>query len=339
MLKPNRRHFLACAAATGAVLSVCPHAWAGAKTRFRYKYGNNLPASHPLNVRAGEAARRILAATDGDLDIRIFPSNQLGGDSGMLSQLRAGALDFFTPSSLALAPLVPQAPINAVGFAFADYKTVWAAMDGALGAFIGDEVEKTGLHMMRTVWDNGFRQLTTSRAPVRTPADLRNLKIRVPVSQSAISLFSTLGAAPTSLQFSEVYTALQIHVVDAQENPLPILQSAKLYEVQKYVSLTNHIWDGYLFCASARTWYRLPADMRRIAEGIFNDCGRKERADVAALNETARADLTAKGMIFVKPDPAPFVEALRRAGFYRQWHARFGEAAWSRLERYVGKLG
>lgn len=335
----NRRHFLSASAVAGVALLAAPHVQAAAKRRFRYKYGNNLPASHPLNLRAVEAVERIRKATDGDLDIRIFPSNQLGGDNGMLSQLRAGAIDFFTPSSLAIAPLVPVAPINAVGFAFSDMKTVWAAMDGALGGFIADEIEKSDLHMMRTVWDNGFRHITTSAHPVRTPDDLRNLKIRVPVSPSAVSLFRTLGAAPTSMQFSEVYTALQIHVVDAQENPLPILQSAKLYEVQKYVSLTNHIWDGYLFCASGRTWYRLPEDMRRIAETILNDCGRKQRADLAILNETARADLTAKGMTFIKPDPAPFVEALRRAGFYREWHVRFGEAAWSRLERYVGKLG
>jgi TRAP-type transport system periplasmic protein len=339
MSKPNRRHFLTSAAWSGAALLAAPHVRAATRAKFQYKYGNNLSLSHPLNIRAAEAVRRIRQATDGDLDIRIFPSNQLGGDTGMLSQLRAGALDFFTPSALAIAPLVSAAPINAVGFAFPDYHSVWSAMDGELGAFIVGEIEKSGLHMMRKVWDNGFRHLTTSRRPVCTPNDLRNLKIRVPVSQLAIGLFAALGAAPTSMQFSEVYTALQIHVVDAQENPLPIIQTAKLYEVQKFVSLTGHIWDGYLFVASGRTWYRLPEDMRRIAETIFNECGLQQRADIARLNDSVRTDLTAKGMVFVKPDPAPFVEVLKRAGFYEQWHRRFGDAAWGRLEKYVGRLG
>jgi tripartite ATP-independent transporter DctP family solute receptor len=331
----GRRTFLRCAAALATSLASPAHA----KARFRYKYGNNLPATHPLNRRAAEAAQRIRIATDGELDIRIFPSNQLGGDTGMLNQLRAGALEFFTPSSLGIATLVPAAAINAVGFAFPDYETVWAAMDGDLGAFIAGEIEKVGLHMMARVWDNGFRQITTSGRPVNTPHDLHGKKIRVPVSRLPISLFETLGATPTGMQFSEVYTALQTHVVDGQENPLPIIDAAKLYEVQNCTSLTNHIWDGYLFVASGEAWYRLPKEIRAIAESIFNSCGVAQRADVAALNASVRADLTSRGMAFVKPDPALFVATLKEKGFYRLWRERFGEAAWNHLEKYVGRLG
>ena len=331
----ERRTFLCCAAA----LATSHASPARAKARFVYKYGNNLPATHPLNRRAAEAAQRIRIATDGELDIRIFPSNQLGGDTGMLNQLRAGALEFFTPSSLGIATLVPAAAINAMGFAFPDYETVWAAMDGDLGAFIAGEIEKVGLHMMARVWDNGFRQITTSARPVNTPRDLHGVKIRVPVSRLPISLFEALGATPTSMQFSEVYTALQTHVVDGQENPLPIIDAAKLYEVQNFTSLTNHIWDGYLFVASGEAWYRLPKEIRAITESIFNDCGVVQRADVAALNASVRAALTSRGMTFVKPDPTPFVAMLKEKGFYRLWRQRFGKAAWGHLEKYVGRLG
>jgi TRAP-type transport system periplasmic protein len=320
-------------------------AWAGtgararAKSRFVYKYGNNLPATHPLNRRARQAADQIRKETAGELDIRIFPSNQLGGDTGMLNQLRAGAIEFFTPSSLAIATLVPAAAINAVGFAFRDYQTVWAAMDGDLGGFIASEVEKAGLHMMPRVWDNGFRQITTSRRPVLTPADLSGLKIRVPVSSLPISLFRTLGGTPTGMQFSEVYTALQTHVVDGQENPLPIIDTAKLYEVQNYISCTNHIWDGYLFVANSAAWYRLPKDIRAVAETVLNTCCVAQRADVAALNVSVRAALSARHMTFVDPDPAPFKKILIERGFYRHWREIFGDAAWRHLERYVGRLG
>lgn len=336
MIKLDRRVLLRSAAA--ATAAFVPQVRARAKSRFVYKYGNNLPISHPLNRRAAEAARRIRAATDGELDIRIFPSNQLGGDTGMLAQLRAGALEFFTPSSLAIATLVPEAAINAVGFAFRNYRTVWAAMDGDLGAFIGAEIEKVGLHMMATVWDNGFRQITTSGRPIETPGDLEGMKIRVPVSRLPISLFEALGATPTGMQFSEVYTALQTHVVDGQENPLPIIAAAKLYEVQNCVSLTNHIWDGFLFVANGEAWYRLPGKIRDIAESIFNRCGVKQRADVAVLNDSVRQKLVSRGMKIVTPDPAPFAEKLRKRLFYQRWRKRFGEVAWGHLEKYVGRL-
>jgi len=335
----TRRTVLEAALLAGPLSLAMPHVRSRAAAKFVYKYGNNLPLTHPLNIRAAEAAAKIKAATNGDLDIRIFPSNQLGGDTDMLNQVRSGAIDFFTPSALVIATLVPAAPINAVGFAFSGYDKVWAAMDGDLGSFIGAEIEKVGLHMMRTVWDNGFRQLTTSGKPVATPEDLAGIKIRVPVSQLSISLFQALGAAPTSMQFSEVYTALQTKVVDAQENPLPIIQTAKLYEVQKYGMLTNHIWDGYLFVASGKTWYRLPEDMRKIAETALNEAGVAQRDDIAKLNASLQAELEGKGMVFSRPDPAPFREVLKKAGFYVQWREKFGEDAWVRLEKYVGKLG
>ena len=309
------------------------------KARFPYKYGNNLPATHPLNRRAAEAVEHIQIATNGELDIRIFPSNQLGGDTAMLDQLRAGALEFFTPSSLGIATLVPVAAINAMGFAFPNYDAVWSAMDGDLGSFVAAAIENAGLHMMARVWDNGFRQITTSERPVHTPRDLRGIKIRVPVSRMPISLFEALGATPTGMQFSEVYTALQTHVVDGQENPLPIIEASKLYEVQKFASLTNHIWDGFLFVANGEAWYRLPRDIRTIAEAAFNRSAVAQRADIAVLNSSVRLTLAQRGMLLTQTDPAPFVATLREKGFYRSWRKRLGDAAWSRLEKHVGQLG
>ncbi|HYZ61237.1 MAG TPA: TRAP transporter substrate-binding protein, partial [Acetobacteraceae bacterium] len=185
---------------------------------FSYKYANNSPVVHPLNVRAQEAADRILNASNGRLEIKLFPNNQLGSDTDMLSQLRSGALEFFTLSGLILSTLVPPASINGVGFAFKDYDQVWAAMDGKLGAFVRGEIAKRGLHPLDKMWDNGFRQTTSSTKPVKTPDDFRGFKIRVPVSPLWTSMFTALGASPASINFSEVYSALQTHIVDGQEN-------------------------------------------------------------------------------------------------------------------------
>ena len=305
---------------------------------FELKYANNLPLTHPLNVRAQEAADRVARESNGRVTITIFPNNQLGGDTDMLAQVRSGGVTFFTPSALVIATLVPVAAINAVGFAFADYSQVWPAMDGGLGGYVRKAIEKANLYAFEKMWDNGFRQMTTSVKPIETAKDMEGLKIRVPVSPLSIAMFKALSASPTSLQFSEVYSSLQTKIVDAQENPLPIIQVAKLYEVQKYCSLSNHIWDGFWFIANGRAWRDLPADMQTIVAGAINDAAMKQREDIKTLNETVQADLTAKGLAFNKPAPDTFRARLREAGFYSEWKGRFGEDAWGLLEAAVGKL-
>ncbi|MDQ6638977.1 MAG: TRAP transporter substrate-binding protein [Pseudomonadota bacterium] len=311
---------------------------AHAAPEFSLKYGHNLPVTHPLHVRAQEAANRVKEESKGRVEINIFPNNQLGGDTDMLAQVRSGGIDFFTPSALVVATLVPVAAINAVGFAFSDYKQVWAAMDGGVGAHVRGALEKLKLHAFEKMWDNGFRQTTTSSKPIESAKDMNGLKIRVPVSPLSIAMFKALSAAPASLQFSEVYSALQTKIVDAQENPLPIIQVAKLYEVQKYVSLTNHIWDGFWFIASGRTWDRIPAELKTVISAAINDAGLKQRDDIKKLNETLETDLKTKGMVFNRPSPDSFRTALRESGFYADWKKRFGDEAWGLLEASVGKL-
>ena len=302
------------------------------------RYGNNLPLSHPLNVRAQEAADRVKAQTNGRVEIKIFPNNQLGGDTDMLSQVRNGSITFFTPSALVIATLVPVAALNAVGFIFADYDQVWKAMDGPVGAHVRAAIAKVNLHAFERMWDNGFRQMTTSGKPIETAKDMAGLKIRVPVSALSVSMFKALGASPATIQFSEVYSSLQTKVVDAQENPLPIIQVARLYEVQKHCALSNHIWDGFWFIANGRAWNGLPEDIRKIVSDAINDAGVQQRADIKALNETVQADLQSKGLTFNAPHPESFRAKLREAGFYKEWQDRFGGDAWSILESAIGKL-
>ncbi|MBE9607243.1 TRAP transporter substrate-binding protein [Acetobacteraceae bacterium H6797] len=305
---------------------------------FELKYGNNLPLTHPLNVRSQEAADRIERESRGRVTIKIFPNNQLGGDTDMLAQVRNGAITFFTPSALVIATLVPVAAINAVGFAFSDYDQVWKAMDGQVGKIVRDAIGKMNLFAFEKMWDNGFRQMTTSGRPIQSASDMDGLKIRVPVSPLSISMFKGLGAAPASLQFSEVYSALQTRIVDAQENPLPIIQVAKLYEVQKSCALSNHIWDGYWFIANGRAWRGLPADMQKIVSDAINDAGIAQRGDIKKLNETVVDDLKSKGLSFNNPTPDSFRAKLREAGFYNEWKGRFGAEAWGALESAVGTL-
>jgi tripartite ATP-independent transporter DctP family solute receptor len=326
---------LAVAAPTAGILATPLVARAA---EFELKYGNNLPLTHPLNIRAQQAAERIARESNGRVEIKIFPNNQLGGDTDMLAQVRNGGITFFTPSALVIATLVPAAAINAVGFVFADYDQVWKAMDGAVGAHVRNAISKVNLFAFEKMWDNGFRQMTTSGRAIQSAKEMDGLKIRVPVSPLSISMFKALGASPASLQFSEVYSSLQTRIVDAQENPLPIIQVAKLYEVQKSCALSNHIWDGYWFIANGRAWRGLPAEMQKIVGTAINDAGMQQREDIKTLNATVQTDLEAKGLTFNSPGPDSFRAKLRESGFYGEWKTRFGDETWGLLEGVVGKL-
>jgi len=334
---PNlpRRHLLAGAAALPLVAIRIRPAHAA---EFTYKFANNLPATHPLNVRGLEAAARIKQATDGRIEVNVFPNNQLGSDTDVLSQLRSGAVEFFTMSGLILSTLVPPASINGVGFAFKNYDQVWAAMDGKLGAYVRGEISKRGLLAMERMWDNGYRQTTTSTKPITAPEDFRGVKLRVPVSPLWTSMFTALGASPASINISETYSALQTRIVDGQENPLAVIETAKFYEVQKYCSMTNHMWDGYWFLANRRAWDKLPPAAQEVVARELNKSAMDERADVAALNAGLRGKLQASGLAFNDLDPAPFRDTLKRAGFFRDWQAKYGPEAWGILESQVGSL-
>ncbi|HEX2942003.1 MAG TPA: TRAP transporter substrate-binding protein DctP, partial [Rhodopila sp.] len=161
----NRRTLL-----VGAALPMFAiHTRSARAAEFSLKMANNAPMSHPQTIRQLEAIERIKKATGGQVEIQLFPNNQLGSDTDMLSQLRSGAIDFFTLSGLILSTLVPPASINGVGFAFKDYNEVWKAMDGKLGAYVRGEIDKRGLVAMDKMWDNGFRQITSSTHPIKEP--------------------------------------------------------------------------------------------------------------------------------------------------------------------------
>ena len=336
-MKVTRRTLLGTSAFATAAIAA-PWVARAQSAEFSYKYANNLPVAHPMNVRAKEMADAIKAETNGRVEIQIFPSNQLGSDTDMLSQLRSGGIEFFTLSGLILSTLVPVASINGIGFAFPDYPSVWKAMDGELGQYVRNQIAKVNLVAMEKIWDNGFRQTTSSTKPIQGPEDLKGFKIRVPVSPLWTSMYKAFDAAPASINFSEVYTALQTKVVDGQENPLAIIATAKLYEVQKYCSLTNHMWDGFWFLANRRAWERLPENLRTVVAKHVNAAGLKEREDVAQLNAGLQKELTDKGMVINQPQAEAFRDKLRTAGFYAEWKGKYGDEAWSVLEKYTGKL-
>jgi tripartite ATP-independent transporter DctP family solute receptor len=318
------------------LLSVLPRRARAAE--FTYKLATGQDPSHPVNKRAQQAIDRIREATHGRMEIRLFPANQLGSDVDLLAQVRNGGVEFFNEAASVLSTLVPAAGLVNVGFAFKNYDEVWKAVDGKLGAYVQSQVEKSGLLVMSRAWDNGFRQITTSTRPIRTPADLHGLKLRVPPSPMLTTLFQALGAGATPIAFNELYSALQTKLVEGQENPLPIIATARLYEVQKYCSVTNHVWDAYYILGNPAAFNRLPKDIQAIVRREFDRAALDERADIAALSKSLRADLQSKGLQFFDVDAQAFKAALAKTTFYTSWQGKFGSEAWSILQQSVGGL-
>ncbi|MFC7397891.1 TRAP transporter substrate-binding protein [Chelatococcus sp. GCM10030263] len=336
-MRTTRRSVLVGTAAAGfGLFSIRP---SHAAPEITLRLSNNVSADHPLSVRANQAAKRIAAETDGRVELKVFINSQLGADTDVLSQVRSGAIDFQMISGEVLSTMVPTAGMYAMGFAFPNYDKVWSAMDGDLGSYIRRQIEAAGLYVMTRMWDNGFRQITSSSKEIKTPEDLRGFKIRVPVSPIYTSLFQALGASPVGLNFSELYSALQTGVVDGQENPLVVIQTARLYEVQKYCALTNHLWGGTWFIGNRARMEKLPPNLRDIVTKHINEAALDERADIAQTAAKVRADLSAKGMTISEPNLEPFKAMLNGSGFYAGWQKRVGDEAWALLEKYVGPLG
>ena len=271
--------------------------------------------------------------------MQVFPNNEIGDDTHMLADVRSGAIQMMGIGDNILATLVPSAAIDNIGFAFKDSQTAWNALDGQVGELVRADIEKTGLHPMRRIWDEGFREITSATKPINTPEDLHGFKIRVPPSPISLSIFEDLGAAPGTLNTDELYTALQTKVFDGQENPLASIETQKLYQVQKYCSMTGHMWVGYWILVNGAYWNSMPAEFRQVVADAFDGQVPAQRTASAALNNSLRATLEGQGFIFNTPDKAPFREALVSSGFYKEWSGKFDPALWSALEQYTGPLG
>lgn len=333
----QRRHFLQAGALASSALVPGLTLAQSKAPEFKFKLGTDLPVTHSVNVRLKEAIQAIQGETGGRVAIELFPNNQLGSDSDMMSQIRSGALELATFPGTVMSTLIPATALTGAGFLFSGYDKVWAAMDGPVGDHIRGAIEKTNLVPFNTVWDNGFRQITTSTRPIRTPEDLKNFKIRVPVVPLWVNMFRSLGAAPVSLPLSEAYQALQTKVADGQENPLALIDTAKFFEVQKYCSLTNHSWDGFWFVANKPLWQSLPNDIKQVISRHINAAARRQRDDIARANVDLQKQLEAKGLVFNTVDTVAFRKTLQVGGFYTQVKDRFGPEAWSLLQPYVGQ--
>ena len=323
---------------TGAASLAMPWIARAAAPEYRLKFGNIVSADHPLNTVMSKAREKILKDTDGKVQIDLFPKNQLGSDADMLSQLRSGALELFGQTGVLMGTLVPVAAISGIGFAYPTYAKVWESLDGPLGKHVRGAFDKAGLYCLEKSWNHGFRQVTSSTKPIKTSDDLNGFKIRVPPAPLWTSLFKAFGAAPVSIPWAETYSAMQTKIADGLEQPLIGLLVDKMYEVQKYCSLTNHMWDGFWILSNKKSWERIPEKLREIVERDINEAALAQRAEVEQMNSTLQTELTKRGLEFFNVKNEDFRAKLVAAGFYKDWQKRFGDEAWALLEQTTGKL-
>ena len=305
---------------------------------FSFKLGLVQPKDHIATQILDEYAAKMAEELKGRIQLQTYPSGQLGGDLDMIMEVRSGALDFQMDSGSLLSNVVPVAGINAVGFAFKDPQQAWQAMDGPLGTIIREALETSGIHCFPTCFEQGFRQLTTSKRKVENVGDVRNLKLRLPIGPVWTSLWASLGAAPTSVDISEMYTALQTGVVDGAEGPLQQIETFKLYEVQKFVAMTNHMWDNWWIFTNKAMWDKLPADIQAIMAKNFEAAAQEERAAILADNQRTVDQLKSQGVTFTNPDLESFRNKLKSTSYYKDWAKKYGPKVWDALEQVVGKI-
>jgi len=304
--------------------------------RFHYRLGANQPAASPTARRLAEMAEAILHDTDGAFRLAVHPESRLGPDPRMFADLRKGALEFYLSGAL-LGGIAPTSALPLLPFAFRDSRAVFAALDGQLGAVIRHELAQEGLHAFPRAWQNGFHHITTSTRPIESADDFAGLKIRTPGGEIAADFFRTLGAEAGMVPFSGLYDALKRKTFDGQSDPLGVVQSLRLHEVQRYLSLTAHWWTGFTLLANAASWQALPAEIRTVVERNADKFALMQRADIEVVNAAGAAMLAGHGMIVNTADTAGI--RARLGDFTQRWRARFDPSAWTLLEAAAGGGG
>jgi tripartite ATP-independent transporter DctP family solute receptor len=299
---------------------------------------HNQPADSPLHLRLVEMWTAIRNETRGRIEAMVFPENNKvpGSDPQALQMLVSGEIQFFTLMGGVLGNVVPAAEVQQVPFAFRSAAHAHQTVDGPLGAYLREEMAAKGLRGFPVgVFDNGMRQIGSTKRPIKVADDLIGIRMRIPAGRMFEDMFRALGAEPVTINSSGIYEALKTGTVDAQENPLAYMYLFRHNEVMKYVSITNHMWSGFNMLAHLPTWKRLPGDIQAVIERNVARYVRLQRRDQQKLNMEARPELASR-LAVNEANSATFRPKL--SGVYATWKERLGSRCWSLLEASSGRL-
>lgn len=274
------------------------------------KIGVSTAETDPRNIAAQQFADEIAEKTGGAVTAKVYPSGQLGGDADLINSmaLDSGTVDIIITDASNFATYEPKMGISALPFQFADFDEAWEFMDGEIEAAAEAPLVDQNMRVLAH-YDNGFRCVTNSKKPIESPDDMKGLLIRTPENPVIMATMTALGANPQPLSFSELYQALQQGTYDAQENPIPVIFNNKLFEVQEYLSVTNHIYSGMCFTIAESTWQKLSADQQTIIDAAAKASADANRAMNKEQTESLVSQLEEAGMKINNPDLTPFAEA------------------------------
>jgi TRAP-type transport system periplasmic protein len=299
--KADRRMVLRTGAAAGMIIAM-PTVLRAQATVIRW--GELLAATHPQVQMIDRIAKDVKEKTGGRIDIQSFPNGQLGSGKDMLEAISAGALQLTTDGAGALGAFLPQLSLVEAPYLWRDAAHLSKVASSPIFAKMNDELAaKRGMRMLNVTY-YGKRHLTTGNKAVNTPADMVGFKLRVPPVDVFRAMAESWGARPTPIAFPELYLSLSQGAVDGQENPLPTIQSAKLFEVQKFLILTEHIITPRMIIANEMFWKSLSASDRTLLQTAFNAGAAWQDTELLAQEATLVATLKAAGMTVITPDLA-----------------------------------
>jgi tripartite ATP-independent transporter DctP family solute receptor len=295
------RHALVAAIAALAALP--------ALAQMEIKFGHVGEPNSLFALSAEEFARRANAKLGGKAKVVVFGSSQLGGDKELLQKLKLGTVDIALPSTV----------MSSESDIFGIFEMPYLVKDRAhMGRIerelfwtrLAPDVEKKGLKIL-ALWENGYRHVTNSKRPIRTPADLQGIKLRVPEGKWRVKMFQAYGANPSPMKFSEVFTALQTGVMDGEENPLAQIDSAKFYEVQKYLSMTGHVYTPAYLVVSTNGWKKIPPDVQKTLEQAAKETQDFVYQTGARMDEDLLVKMKKAGIKVNDADKDAFIKASK----------------------------
>lgn len=284
------------------------------------KAAHSVAPTHPYHLGLEEYARLVKERTGGKIAIDIFHSAQLGNERDTIEGLQMNTLDICVSSTGPVGGFEPKFLVVDLPFLFRDREHAYKVLDGEIGQDLLDSLSSIGV-VGAAFWENGFREITNSKRPINSVEDLKGLKLRTQENEVHMDAFRALGVDPTPMAWSEVFTALQQNVIDGQENPVPIIYTNKVYEVQKHLAMTDHFYSPSMLLISKTTFDKFDADTQKILIDSAKEAAVFERNLIKEMDEELLALLKEAGMEITYPDKAPFQEACKSV--YEKYESKF----------------
>ena len=316
---PTSRRSTALIAATALCLA------AAAASAKEYKLAHSADAQHPNHIALIEMGKRIAERTKNEVTFKIFPNNELGSPPEQAEQLRLGVIEFGILSPSQLDKYDRAFGVVFIPYQFDDYAHAYKTLDDTANKWLRGHAEKAGYEYIAN-FEWGFRALTNSRRPVNGPEDVKGMKLRVPPEIQIKAAMEALGAVTATIAFPEVYTALATKTVDGQDNPVATDYSSKFYEVQKYLTMTKHVYTPMFLLANSRLWQSLTAEQRTIIAEEGMKAGNEARKQVQDKEKWYIAQMEKGGIETTYPDVSKFRALMGPANDAIK--AYVGAAAW-----------